>query len=417
MNQLIKDKNNIFSKFNYILITILPITLLAGSMVSNITVVLIGLFFIIDLVSRKNNFFLKDKNFHFLIIIYLYLVFNSIFISNHPEALFKAFAFIRFILLAYAINFYFKLYNNSFLKMWTLIFLVVSFDILFEFFVGKNILGFESTYGGRIASFTGDELKIGGFYFGFLFICLTLFEDKKKILGLLLIVFFIIALIIGERSNFLKILIMYLMYLFFFMNISYLKKLAIFFLIPVVAILIVNISNLENKYNFSKYFNLEEILNQSEKNNNLIEVIKKDRHLTHYYISLKIFKENILFGKGFKTYRMESYNKKYYDDNFKISNDKGSTNLGATHPHQLHFELLSEFGIIGYLLIISNFLFVLIRSIYGKKEFLMKSSFLFIVATLVPFLPSGSFFTSYSATIFFINYSFLIKTNNLVKVE
>ena len=180
MNQLIKDKKYIFSKLNYILITILPVTLLAGSMVSNITVVLISLFFIIDSIIRKNNFFLKDKNFYFLIIIYLYLIFNSIFISNHPEALFKAIAFIRFILLAYAINFYFKLYNNSFLKIWTLIFLVVSFDILFEFFVGKNILGFESTYGGRIASFTGDELKIGGFYFGFLFICLAFFEKKKK---------------------------------------------------------------------------------------------------------------------------------------------------------------------------------------------------------------------------------------------
>ena len=43
--------------------------------------------------------------------------------------------------------------------------------------------------------------------------------------------------------------------------------------------------------------------------------------------------------------------------------------------------------------------------IYNKKEFLVKSSFLFITATLVPFLPSGSFFTSYGATIFFINYS------------
>ena len=417
MNQLIKDKKYIFSKFNYILITILPVTLLAGSMISNTTVVLIGFFFIIDSIIRKNNFLLKDKNFYFLIIIYLYLIFNSIFISNHPEALFKAIAFIRFILLAYAINFYFKLYNNSFLKIWTLIFLVVSFDILFEFFVGKNILGFKSTYGGRIASFTGDELKIGGFYFGFLFICLAFFEKKKKIFGLLLIIFFIIALIIGERSNFLKISIMYLMYLFFFINISYLKKLAIFFLIPILTILLINISNLENRYEFSKYFNLIEVLNQSKKNNNLIEVIKKDRHLTHFYISLKIFKENILFGKGFKTYRMESYNKKYFDDNFKIFGSKGSTPKGSTHPHQIHFELLSEFGIIGYLLIISNLLFVLIRSIYDKKEFLKKSSFLFITATLVPFLPSGSFFTSYGATIFFINYSFLMKTNNVVKAD
>ena len=130
----------------------------------------------------------------------------------------------------------------------------------------------------------------------------------------------------------------------------------------------INISNLENKYKFSKYFNLVKILNQSEKNINFIEVIKKDRHLTHFYISLKIFKENILFGKGFKTYRMESYNKKYFDDNFEIFGEKGSTPLGSTHPHQLHFELLSEFGIIGYLLIISNLLFVLIRSINDKKR-------------------------------------------------
>ena len=114
---------------------------------------------------------------------------------------------------------------------------------------------------------------------------------------------------------------------------------------------------------------------------------------------------------------MESYNKKYFDDNFKIFDSKGSTPKGSTHPHQIHFELLSEFGIIGYLLIISNLLFVLIRGIYDKKEFLKKSSFLFITATLVPFLPSGSFFTSYGATIFFINYSFLMKTNNVVKAD
>ena len=126
MNQLIKNKKYLFSKFNYVLIAILPITLLAGSMVSNVSVVLISLFFVIDCIIRKNNFFLKDNNFYFLIVIYLYLIFNSIFISNHPEALFKAIAFIRFILLAYAINFYFKLYNNSFLKIWTLIFQIVS---------------------------------------------------------------------------------------------------------------------------------------------------------------------------------------------------------------------------------------------------------------------------------------------------
>ncbi len=406
MNQLIKDKKYLFSKFNYILITILPITLLVGSMASNITVVLISLFFVIDSIIRKNNFFLKDNNFYFLIVIYLYLIFNSIFISNHPDAFLKSLAFIRFILLAYALNFYFKIYNNSFLKTWAFTFLIVSFDILIEFFFGKNILGFESNYEGRIASFTGDELKIGGFYFGFLFICLAFFENKKKLFGLLLIIFFIIALLIGERSNFLKIFIMYFMYLLFFINISYIKKLVIIFLIPIFSFILINNSNVLEK----RYKSLIRIFDQSKINYNLIELVKSDRHLTHYYISIKIFKENMIFGNGFKTFRTESYNKKYFDKNINFS-----VGHGSTHPHQLHFEILSEFGLIGYLLIMSNLLFILIRGLYGKKEFLMKSSQLFIFATLIPILPSGSFFTSYVATIFFINYSFLIKINNVIK--
>ena len=411
MNQLIKDKKYLLSKFNYVLITILPLTLLVGSLASNITIVLISLFFIFDSIIRKNNFLLKDKNFYFLMIIYLYVVFNSIFISDHPQAFLKALAFIRFILLAYAINFYFKIYNNSFLKVWALIFLIVSFDILFEFFVGKNILGFESTYKGRIASFTGDELKIGGFYFGFLFICLAFFEDKKKLFGLFFIIFLIVALIIGERSNFIKIFIMYFIYLFFFVNISYFKKLIIIFLVSILSFLIINnINTLEERYKFLKKIDSTQIFNQSEKDNNFIEIIKNNRHFTHFYISIKIFKENLIFGRGFKTYRMESYNKKYFDDNINFS-----VGHGSTHPHQLHFELLSEFGIVGYLLILSNILFVLFRSLNGKKEFLIKSSILFMFATLIPLLPSGSFFTSYVATIFFINYAFLMKPNIVTK--
>ena len=46
-----------------------------------------------------------------------------------------------------------------------------------------------------------------------------------------------------------------------------------------------------------------------------------------------------------------------------------------------------------------------------RNDLMFTSGFLFIIASLVPILPSGSFFTSYGATIFFINYSFLIRPN------
>ena len=87
----------------------------------------------------------------------------------------------------------------------------------------------------------------------------------------------------------------------------------------------------------------------------------------------------------------------------------------STHPHQFHFELLSEIGIIGYLLIIFNLIFLLYRQKKFEKDFLTKGSIMFMIASLVPLLPSGSFFTSYGATIFFINYSFLIKLKNYKK--
>ena len=407
MNQLINTKY-LFSKFNYFLITILPLTILIGSLISNITVTLIGIFFIVDMVQRKNNFLIKDYNFYFLILIYLYLLLNSYFISEHQDSLIKAIGFIRFILLAYAIYFYFKIFRNSFLKIWAIIFLIVTFDVLFELLVGKNILGFSSDYEGRIASFTGDELKIGGFYYGFLFICLAFFVNKKKLFILLSLIFLVIALFIGERSNFIKILIMYSLFLIFFLDISFIKKILIFLSILIFSYIIaLNNPFLKGRYNFIKYFSLDIKAENAEGLKIVLpESISNNRHFEHYKIALNIFKKNIYFGKGFKSFRIESYNQENFDEKMKFS-----IGHGATHPHQLHFELLSELGIIGYFLIISNLLYIIFRQICVDKSFLQKSSILFLIASLVPMLPSGSFFTSFSATIFFINYSFLIKSN------
>ena len=410
MNQLIKDRIFLLSKLNYFLIIILPITILIGSLISNAIIVLISIIFVIDLIYRKNGFILRDKNFYFLIIIYLYLVFNSFFISEHPEAPFKGIAFLRFILLSYAIYFYSKIFDYSFLKYWAIIFLIVSFDIVFEFFIGFNIFGLKSNYIGRIASFTGDELKIGGFYFGFLFLSLAFFSKKKLFIPLLLI-FLIISLAIGERSNFLKIVIMYFCYLLFFVNISLFKKFFFVALTFLSIFIIANQSpNLKAKYNFKDLFKIEQIINNISDENLINSIINDNRYFVHYKVAANIFKQNLLFGKGFKTYRMESYNEKYFDDTLEFTGGQGST-----PPHQLHFEILSELGIIGYILVISNLIFLIYKQSSLKKNFLTKGSILFLIASLFPLLPSGSFFTSFVATIFFINYSFLLNSSILIK--
>ena len=116
----------------------------------------------------------------------------------------------------------------------------------------------------------------------------------------------------------------------------------------------------------------------------------------------------MLFGSGFKSFRIESAKDKY---------QKELIYGASTHPHQFHFEVLSELGIVGYILIFSNIIYVLFRKSNHKNELIRTGSFLFIIASLIPILPSGSFFTSYGATIFFINYSLLIRPNVSNKLE
>ncbi len=398
---------------NIFLISVLPLALIAGSLISNTIIVLICIFFLCELSIKKKLIYLNQFNFYFLIIINIYLLLNSFFISENDESLIKSIGFLRFIILTYAISYYFIEAGNRILKVWTILFLIVSFDILFEYVFKKNTLGFESAYAGRISSFTGDELKIGGYYFGFIFLCLLFLKNyKQKYFLFFSILFFVISLLIGERSNFIKILIMYFLFLIFFYEIKNFKKflIMIFFILISTSIILSSLS-FKNRF-FHEIINknkdlVEKILINNE-NKDLKITISQNRHLSHYYVAVQIFKDNILFGSGFKSFRIESQKDKY---------KKNEIDGSSTHPHQFHFEILSELGIVGYILIFSNLIYVLFRKFKDKNELIKIGSFLFIIASIIPILPSGSFFTSFGATIFFINYSFLIRPTHENKLR
>ena len=405
MNQILKDRPTYSANIISYLICILPVGLIAGSLIGNTILILICLIFLFDIIQQKKIYLLKDKNFYFLLIINLYLVLNSIFISQNEESIIKAVGFIRFVILAFALSYYFDFYKEKILKFWSLIFFIVSIDILIEFIFGKNILGFSSAYYGRIASFTGDELKIGGYYFGFILICLSLFYKRNQtIFSILALSFLLISLIIGERSNFLKIFIMYILFFLFFFKISFLKKFLMIIIMFVMSFSVINsVPLIKSKFTYQIF---KEFVKAKEGNYNLTldQLVLGNQHLSHYKVALLIFKENLVFGNGFKTFRYKSFEPQYSNKKFRV---------GSTHPHQVHFEILSELGLIGYLLIISNLIFVIFRKNESNKNSLIIFVKLFIIASLVPILPSGSFFTSFTATIFFINYSFLMRPHTL----
>ena len=127
------------------------------------------------------------------------------------------------------------------------------------------------------------------------------------------------------------------------------------------------------------------------------------RHFAHYDVAWQIIKDYPIFGVGNSKFRYICHDKKYSNDKMMLTDQRCSN-----HPHQIHLEILSEQGILGYLIIIFTIFHVLFNSfrIYQKTgDTIHLSSILFVVAFFIPLLPSGSFFSTFNASVFWINFS------------
>ena len=224
MNLFLSSNKNL--KILSFLLAILPISLLTGSLIINVITVLISIIFIFELFIKQKLNFLHDWSFYLLLFLWLSFLVNLIFSQDSSLSISRAAGFIRFIFLAQVIRYLFfnndTKYKELILKSWLLIFLVVNIDLLIEYFSGKNIIGYKSNLDGRLASFLNDELKIGGYYFGFCLLSLatiyTYFNRDYKIIFGFTLLFLIIALLIGERSNFIKILFSIFLFYFFILE-------------------------------------------------------------------------------------------------------------------------------------------------------------------------------------------------------
>ena len=147
-----------------------------------------------------------------------------------------------------------------------------------------------------------------------------------------------------------------------------------------------------------------QIINNLEKKG-IIESAKETQHGAHYYTAIEIFKKNIFFGIGSKNFRIECAKKDYYNPNFLRSEERCST-----HPHQIYLEFLSEHGIVGTLIILYVIFYILIGNIkvfLVKRNYIHLASIAFILSTFLPIIPSGSFFVSFDATIFWLNFAIM----------
>ena len=234
------EKNKILNNSLIILFSIFPLAILLGNFAINSLVFITGSIFIFKLLKRDTQISSYKNTLYLLIFFFISLAINLIFSNNFYLSYQRVakFFFMIFFIIAFKfliINYFKKL--KFIYKVWSIFFLIVIFDLIFEFFVGKNILGQTSIMAGRLGSFTGEESVIGHYFFGFSLIFLTyLYNQTTKIsLNLIFAIFFIIvSFLIGERANFIKTFIAITIFIFFAYKINYKNK---FFSIFVILIL------------------------------------------------------------------------------------------------------------------------------------------------------------------------------------
>jgi len=427
-------------KFIIFLFSFFPISLILGNSAINSNIIIIGLFFLLTCYRQKQWSWIRNKYFYFFISIWIYLVINSIISENVAESLFdtirkeiiypkndsiiRSVGFIRFIIFLFAVQYFFfnskKIFNQIFLY-WSIIIFVVLIDVVFERIFSFNLLGFESPTSKRVVSFFKDELVVGGFILGFSFLIsgflfkLTKNDKVKKIFPNIFFCLAIICIYVsGERSNFIKALIVVSIILLLINDAYfYIKKKYIFLFIIIGLTFVTLISKdtyaiqIESYKKIIRSRSVGDIhsLNVFLSTPTYYEKLGHLRHFAHYEVAWQIIKDYPIFGVGNLKFRYICHNEKYSNTKILYTHERCSN-----HPHQIHLEILSEQGIIGYLIIIFIIFNILFNSfkIYRKTgDLIHLSSILFVLTFFIPLLPTGGFFNTFNGTIFWLNFSFV----------
>ena len=411
----------IINSYFILLFSFIPASIIIGSAVSLINILIIDFSFIFLILYKKDYKFLSNKTVKFIIFLCLYLIFNSIISKDFSMSTNRNFGFIRFGIFFLAFNYFFynKDFINKVLVVWILTLSILSLDTYIESIFGRNIVGYGEAYGSRIVSFFKDEPIVGGYINGFYLIIIGyLFyinkniSNKYKYIILIFSIFFIIAIILtGERSNSIKAI--FGLFLFYFFNdfFKFKEKVFSILLLILMFIFLLNTSDfLKLRYGYQFFKPIVSALqlnNKNEKNEIKVEELKDNIYLRLYQSGFEVFKKYPIFGVGNKNYRVET-----------CANEKNSNYICTTHPHHIYFEFLAEHGLLGsmiLLFILFNLIFSKIKIILDSKNYLQLGCVIFLITTFTPFLPSGAFFADYNLTIFWINlsimYSIEKKTN------
>lgn len=469
--QHITQKN--LKLFFLFLIFIFIFSLPSGPFLPDLIVSFSALFSVIILKKQLIREFLKFNIIFYLISFYFFIVLNSIFSEYFLVSLKSSLPYLRFVIFIFAASYVIRKYelHDYIFYVFFCLYLILCFDSILQVKTGYNLFNMKLN-SDRVSSFFGDEYILGSFVsksYGILLLCL--FSSKIKYKNILYIFVSLISLVLiilsNERTALLIFSIIFLLSIFLIPN-------KIKFYLILIMITFTSLIFYLNKSSYERIINLT--YNQLTENNTLnifsfrhqlhyitaIEIFKENkikgagiksfRYLCAKDIfskstdrkiekNKKVFAKYDGFVREFKS-KNDDYDKYYVIDGyfsrifqnqyinkyqyFSLKKNVGErVNLGDhvwthyefkngcnTHPHNFYVQFLSELGLLGFLCLITTYLFIMIKifNFFRKHEQISINNYLIFsiyLAILFPFVPSGNFFNNYLSIQMFLPLCFL----------
>ncbi len=408
-------KENKYILISSILFFLIPIALISGPFLPDLFLTIISLNILFLMYSNKELNHFNTKYFYFFLIFCFVITIISLISSNYfsiKSSLFY-FRFGLFTVASYYLIKSNKLILKYLLSLFIIIYIILFFDTIYQFFFSENILGFKyiNEQNFRITSFFGKDEVLGSYTARLfpLLIFLIIYNESyifskynKLIITSLTVTSFTVVLLSGERTS-LALFILCLIFIFF----SSFKMRKIFIL-PIVLIIIVSIISISFSEKIKNRIVTTTIKQLGLNTESDRLVIFSPTYEGHYLISYNMFKEKPLFGHGPKAFRFYCSKEENYV----------AENACTTHPHNFYAQMLAELGLFGFITISSIFILTIVLflknfyfQIFQKKQYLSNLAVCLlssIFITLFPFLPSGNFFNNWLSIIIYYPLTFLL---------
>lgn len=411
MTKSFKKSHNLINLF----FCLIPPSLILGNFFTNLN---IFIFILISFFSYKNLIFKFKYSFIdkiiFIFFGYTFVVllinnFNSDLSSSYSSFIItKTIFFLRYLILYISIRVLVsnKILNINYFFISSAVFSsIICFDIFIQYIFGKNIIGIKPISKHHFSGFFGSELIAGGFLQKFSLFCIFFpFLFKKKInlyifQFFVILIFFVAIILSGNRMSLLLFLIS--IFIYSILDNTLRKKIVFILIISFFSIGVLFFSINKFKTNFTdfikntnylvKIFILNEKLDVKENENYTLTTKPYERE---FYCFGSIWKKNPLIGGGLRSYR----------------NSLPNCN---THPHNYYFEILTDLGFIGFLIVFIIIATILMRYFINEKNLSNYNQkifpfFLIFITEFFPIRSSGSFFSTNNSSVIFAILAILI---------